>query len=75
LEDPPLKVKEVVLWVEVQRVVNHWTQGGTEKVTRKKSKSSAEHKAEWRKEKGNVVKELAQKRERHKKKRPEKQKT
>jgi len=45
------------------------------KVTRKKSKSSAEHKAEWRKGKGNVEKELAQKRERQKRKRPEKQKT
>jgi len=44
-------------------------------VTRKKSKSSAEHKVEWCKGKGNVEKDLAQKRERHKRKRPEKQKT
>jgi len=36
-------------------------EGGTEKVTRKKSKSRAEHKAEWRKGKGNVEKELTQK--------------
>jgi len=37
-------------------------EGGPKKVMRKKSKFSAEHKAEWRKGKGNVERELAQKR-------------
>jgi len=58
------------MWVDQDSFWNPWVsanagligeEGGTEKVTMKKSKSRAKHKAEWHKGKGNVQKELTQK--------------